>query len=98
MSRYLIGIGLYVVFTFVCYLFATTVTAVELFIYLFTVAHLNLFLVFCLLRIFEAKVESNLFLCGCCSRRHNNVVLSSTEEISSERQKQGSMGFVLEVN
>ena len=69
-----------------------------MFIYVFTLRHLQLFLMYCLLRIFEAKVESNLFLCGCCSRRHNNVVLSSTEEISSERQKQGSMGFVLEVN
>ena len=98
MSRYLVGIGLYVVFMFVYYLFMPSTAAVETFINIFTLRHLHLFLVYCLLRIFEAKVESNLFLCGCCSRRHNDVVLSSTEEISSEGQKQGSMGFDLEVN
>jgi hypothetical protein len=105
MAYYLVGIGIYVLVLFV-YLAVNSFLkpaswASKYFIDTLVYTHLHLFLVYCLLRIFEGKIKSNLFRfkCFCCHQVSEDaeLVSSGNEEHSKALTRTRSLKYLLEM-
>ena len=94
MAYYLVGIGIYVLTLFIYLavnsLLKPTSWASKYFIDTLVYTHLHLFLMYCLLRIFEGKIKSNTFRfqCFCC---HENKEVVEIENGGDEDDRKSMM-------
>ena len=105
MAYYLVGIGIYVLTLFVYLavnsLLKPTSWASKYFIDTLVYTHLHLFLMYCLLRIFEGKIKSNTFRfqCFCCHENKEVVEIENggDEDGCKSMMRTRSLKYLLEM-